>query len=83
MTLTTIKNDIKAFGKKKHEYMTGYITKQDELNKQLQAGMIGEKYAKDQLVAYKQEGDTYSSTTYNRIHTDIEKQQEVELEALK
>lgn len=83
MTLTTIKNDIKAFGKKKHNYMTGYIAKQNELNKQLQAGMIGEKYIKDQLEAYKQEGDTYSNTTYNKIHADIEKQYELELEELK
>ncbi|VTC11943.1 Uncharacterised protein [Streptococcus pneumoniae] len=53
MTFTTIKDDIKAFGKKKHGYMTGYIAKQEELHKQLQNGMIGEKYAKDQLEAYK------------------------------
>lgn len=36
--------------------MTGYIAKQEELHKQLQNGMIGEKYAKDQLEAYKLEG---------------------------
>lgn len=56
MTFTTIKDDIKAFGKKKHGYMTGYIAKQEELHKQLQNGMIGKKYAKDQLEAYKLEG---------------------------
>ena len=83
MTLTTIKNDIKAFGKKKHEYMTGYIAKQDELNKKLSEGMIGEKYAKDQLAAYKLEGDTYSTNTYNKIHAEIEKQRELELATLK
>lgn len=78
MTFTTIKDDIKAFGKKKHGYMTGYIAKQEELHKQLQNGMIGKKYAKDQLEAYKLEGDTY-----NKIHAEIEKQHELELEALK
>lgn len=83
MTFTTIKDDIKAFGKKKHGYMTGYIAKQEELHKQLQNGMIGEKYAKDQLEAYKLEGDTYSRDTYNKIHAEIEKQHELELEALK
>lgn len=78
MTFTTIKDDIKAFGKKKHGYMTGYIAKQEELHKQLQNGMIGKKYAKEQLEAYKLEGDTY-----NKIHAEIEKQHELELEALK
>lgn len=78
MTFTTIKDDIKAFGKKKHGYMTGYIAKQEKLHKQLQNGMIGKKYAKDQLEAYKLEGDTY-----NKIHAEIEKQHELELEALK
>lgn len=83
MTLTTIKDDIKAFGKKKHEYMTGYIAKQEEFNKKLSEGMIGENYAKEQLAAYKLKGDTYSTNTYNKIHAEIEKQHELELAALK
>lgn len=83
MTLTTIKDDIKAFGKKKHEYMTGYIAKQEEFHKKLSEGMIGENYAKEQLAAYKLEGDTYSTNTYNKIYAEIEKQRELELATLK
>ncbi|HEM4250822.1 TPA: hypothetical protein U1X39_000614 [Streptococcus suis] len=36
MTLTTIKNDIKAFGKKKLEYMRGYIAMQEDFQDKLQ-----------------------------------------------
>lgn len=83
MTLTTIKNDIKAFGKKKHEYMTGYIAKEEELHRKTIDGIIGVPYAKQQLAAYKKEGDDFSTATYNKIYADIEKQREIELEALK
>lgn len=83
MTLTTIKNDIKAFAKKKHSYMTGYIAMQEDFHKRLATGMIGEQWAKQELEKYKTEGDTYARTTYNQIMVDIERVHEQELAKLK
>lgn len=83
MTLTTIKNDIKAFAKKKHSYMTGYIAMQEDFHKRLAAGMIGEQWAKQELEKYKTEGDTYARTTYNQIMADIERVHEQESAKLK
>ncbi|MFA9467912.1 hypothetical protein [Streptococcus sp. E24BD] len=78
MTLTIIKNDIKAFAKKKHGYMTGYIAMQEDFNKRLAAGMIGEQRAKQELEKYKAEGNTYARTTYNQIIDNIDRVHEQE-----
>ncbi|MFA9492448.1 hypothetical protein [Streptococcus sp. E17BB] len=83
MTLTIIKNDIKAFAKKKHGYMTGYIAMQEDFNKRLAAGMIGEQRAKQELEKYKAEGNTYARTTYNQIIDNIDRVHEQELAKLK
>lgn len=45
MTLTTIKNDIKVFGKNKLEYMRGYVSMQEDFQEKLRKQLIGKVYA--------------------------------------
>ena len=79
MTLTTIKNDIKAFGKKKLEYMRGYIAMQEDFQDKLQKQLIGKVYAEQELLKYKKEGENYSRNTAQLLYQQLEKEKNAEL----
>ncbi|MGT2934833.1 hypothetical protein JavanS99_0007 [Streptococcus satellite phage Javan99] len=79
MTLTTIKNDIKAFGKKKLEYMRGYIAMQEDFQDKLQKQLIGKVYAEQELLKYKKEGENYSQNTVQLLYQQLEKEKNAEL----
>lgn len=83
MTLTTLKNDIKTFAKKKYGYVTGFIAKKEAFDRQLADGMIGNKWAEQELEKYKAEGDSYARAEYSRIMNDIDQEQKQELANLK
>lgn len=79
MTLTTIKNDIKAFGKKKIEFMSGYVAMQEDYQKKLAEGMIGQKWADQELQNYKKEADTFSYNTSQSLYKQLEVEKKNEL----
>ena len=83
MTLTTLKNDIQAFGKKKIEYMRGYIAMQDDFQDKLQKQLIGKVYAEETLLKYKKDAENYSHTTYQMLYQQLEKEKNIELANLK
>ena len=83
MTYTTIKNELKAFANKKLEYMQSYIELQEKLQKQVSEGMKGSKQAQIELADLKNEGETYSQKTYDKIMADIEQERTKQLEELK
>ncbi len=83
MTLTTIKNDIQAFGKKKIEYMRGYITMQDDFQDKLHKQLIGRVYAEETLLKYKKDAENYSHDTYQMLYQQLEKEKNIELANLK
>lgn len=83
MTLTTIKNDIQAFGKKKIEYMRGYIAMQDDFQDKLQKQLIGKVYAEETLLKYKKDAENYSHNTYQMLNQQLEKEKNIELANLK
>ena len=83
MTLTTIKNDIKAFGKKKLEYMRGYIAMQEDFQDKLQKQLIGKVYADQELLKYKKEGENYSQNTAQLLYQQLEKEKNAELASYK
>ncbi|EGV08127.1 hypothetical protein ACVR1N_04900 [Streptococcus constellatus subsp. pharyngis] len=68
MTLTTLKDDIKAFGKKKIEFMSGYVAMQEDYQKKLAEGMIGQKWADQEVQNYKKEADTFSYNTSQSLY---------------
>lgn len=79
MTLTTLKNDIKAFGKKKIEFMSGYVVMQEDYQKKLAEGMIGQKWADQELQNYKKEADTFSYNTSQSLYKQLEVEKKNEL----
>ena len=79
MTLTTLKNDIKAFGKKKIEFMSGYVAMQEDYQKKLAEGMIGQKWADQELQNYKKEADTFSYNTSQSLYKQLEVEKKNEL----
>lgn len=79
MTLTTIKNDIKAFAKRKLEYMRGYITMQEDFHDKLQKQLVGKVYAEQELLKYKTEGENYSHNTAELLYQQLEKEKNSEL----
>lgn len=83
MTLTTIKNDIQAFGKKKIEYMRGYIAMQDDFQDKLHKQLIGKVYAEETLLKYKKDAENYSHDTYQMLYQQLEKEKNIELANLK
>lgn len=83
MTLTTLKNDIQAFGKKKIEYMRGYIAMQDDFQDKLQKQLIGKVYAEETLLKYKKDAENYSHDTYQTLYQQLEKEKNIELANLK
>ncbi|WP_250318910.1 hypothetical protein [Streptococcus lutetiensis] len=83
MTLTTIKNDIKVFGKKKLEYMRGYIAMQEDFQDKLQKQLIGKVYADQELLKYKKEGENYSKNTAQLLYQQLEKEKNAELASYK
>lgn len=83
MTLTTIKNDIQAFGKKKIEYMRGYIAMQDDFQDKLHKQLIGKVYAEETLLKYKKDAENYSNNTYQMLYQQLEKEKNIELANLK
>ena len=83
MTYTTIKYELKAFANKKLEYMQSYIALQEKLQKQVSEGMKGSKQAQIELADLKNEGETYSQKTYDKIMADIEQERTKQLEELK
>lgn len=83
MTLTTIKNDIKVFGKKKLEYMRGYIAMQEDFQDKLQKQLIGKVYADQELLKYKKEGENYSKNTTQLLYQQLEKEKNAELTSYK
>lgn len=83
MTLTTIKNDIKVFGKKKLEYMRGYIAMQEDFQDKLQKQLIGKVYADQELLKYKKEGENYSKNTAQLLYQQLEKEKNAELTSYK
>ena len=83
MTYTTIKNELKSFANKKLEYMQSYIELQEKLQKQVSEGMKGSKQAQIELADLKNEGETYSQKTYDKIMADIEQERAKQLEELK
>ena len=83
MTYTTIKNELKAFANKKLEYMQSYIELQEKLQKQVSEGMKGSNQAQIELADLKNEGETYSQKTYDKIMADIEQERAKQLEELK
>ena len=83
MTLTTLKNDIQAFGKKKIEYMRGYIAMQDDFQDKLQKQLIGKVYAEETLLKYKKDAENYSHNTYQMLCQQLEKEKNIELANLK
>ena len=83
MTLTTLKNDIQAFGKKKIEYMRGYIAMQDDFQDKLQKQLIGKVYAEETLLKYKKDAENYSHKTYQMLYQQLEKEKNIELANLK
>ena len=83
MTLTTLKNDIQAFGKKKIEYMRGYIAMQDDFQDKLQKQLIGKVYAEETLLKYKKDAENYSNNTYQMLYQQLEKEKNIELANLK
>lgn len=83
MTLTTIKNDIKAFGKKKLEYMRGYIAMQEDFQDKLQKQLIGKVYAEQELLKFKKDAEDYSHNTAQVLHQQLEKEKNAELESYK
>lgn len=83
MTLTTIKNEIKAFGKKKLEYMRGYIAMQEDFQDKLQKQLIGKVYADQELLKYKKESENYSQNTAQLLYQQLEKEKNAELASYK
>lgn len=83
MTLTTIKNDIQAFGKKKIEYMRGYIAMQDDFQDKLHKQLIGKVYAEETLLKYKKDAENYSNNTYQMLYQQLEKEKNIELANIK
>ena len=83
MTYTTIKSELKAFANKKVDYMRSYIELQEKLKKQVAEGMKGSKQAQIELADLKNEGETYSQKTYDKIMADIEQERIKQLEELK
>lgn len=83
MTLTTLKNDIQAFGKKKIEYMRGYIAMQDDFQDKLHKQLIGKVYAEETLLKYKKDAENYSHDTYQMLYQQLEKEKNIELANLK
>ena len=79
MTLTTIKNDIKAFGKKKLEYMRGYVSMQEDFQEKLRKQLIGKVYAEQELLKYKKEAESYSHNTAQSLYQQLENEKNVEL----
>lgn len=79
MTLTTLKNDIKTFGKKKIEFMSGYVAMQEDYQKKLAEEMIGQKWADQELQNYKKEADTFSYNTSQSLYKQLEVEKKNEL----
>ena len=83
MTLTTIKNDIKIFGKKKLEYMRGYIAMQEDFQDKLQKQLVGKVYAEQELLKFKKEAEDYSHNTAQVLYQQLEKEKNAELKSHK
>lgn len=79
MTLTTLKDDIKAFGKKKIELMNTYSSMKEDFQKKLSEGMIGQKWADQELQNYKKEADTFSYNTSQSLYKQLEVEKKNEL----
>lgn len=67
MTYTTIKSELKAFANKKVDYMRSYIELQEKLKQQVAEDMKGSKQAQIELAGLRNEGETYSQKTYDKI----------------
>ena len=83
MTLKTIKNDIQAFGKKKLEYMRGYIAMQEDFQDKLHKQLIGKVYAEETLLKYKKDAENYSHNTAQMLYQQLEKEKNIELANIK
>lgn len=83
MTLTTIKNDIQSFGKKKIEYMRGYIAMQEDFQDKLHKQLIGKVYAEETLLKYKKDAENYSKNAFQTLCQQLEKEKNIELANLK
>jgi hypothetical protein len=83
MTLTTIKNDIQSFGKKKIEYMRGYIAMQEDFQDKLHKQLIGKVYAEETLLKYKKDAENYSYNAFQTLCQQLEKEKNIELANLK
>ncbi|WP_239466784.1 hypothetical protein [Streptococcus anginosus] len=78
MTLTTIKNDIKVFGKNKLEYMRGYVSMQEDFQEKLRKQLIGKVYAEQELLKYKKEAESYSHNTAQSLYQQLENEKNIE-----
>lgn len=79
MTLTTLKDDIKAFGKKKIELMNTYASMKEDFQKKLSEGMIGQKWADQELQKYKNEADAFSRNISQSLYNQLEVEKKNEL----
>ena len=77
MTLTTIKNDIKVFGKNKLEYMRGYVSMQEDFQEKLRKQLIGKVYAEQELLKYKKEAESYSHNTAQSLYQQLENEKNI------
>ena len=82
MTYTTIKSELKAFANKKVDYMRSYIELQEKLKQQVVEDMKGSKQAQIELAGLRNEGETYSQKTYDKIIANIEQERTKQLQAL-
>ena len=82
MTYTTIKSELKAFANKKVDYMRSYIELQEKLKQQVAEDMKGSKQAQIELAGLRNEGETYSQKTYDKIIANIEQERTKQLQAL-
>lgn len=83
MTFTTIKEDIKIFGKRKYQLMKEYVELDEEMKKKLAAGTIGTKTAKDQLDQAYNNAKKESQHRRDELADKIEAEYEKELKTLK
>lgn len=83
MNLIEVKNSIKQFGIKKVNYAQEYIKLDEDLKKQLSAGMVGTKVAENTLQDLKQTVSKYSQETYNKISDELERFYDEEVAARK
>lgn len=83
MSFTTIKEEIKIFGKRKYQLMKDYVELDEEMKKRLAAGTIGTKTAQDQLDQAYNNAKKESQHRRDELADKIEVEYEKELKTLK